>query len=56
MSFWQLSDGTQAENTTTFESGGGEIQPIPNNTALIGAIEEAKWSEDRKSTRLNSSH
>ena len=29
MSFWQLSDGTQAENTTTFESGGGNFDPIP---------------------------
>ena len=23
--------------------GGGDIKPIPNNTALIAAIEEAKW-------------
>ena len=44
MSFWQLQDGTEAATTTSFESGGGEIAPIPNNTALIGAIEEAKWS------------
>ena len=44
MSFWQLNDGTEAATTTSFESGGGEIAPIPNNTALIGAIEEAKWS------------
>ena len=44
MSFWQLQDGTEAATTNTFESGGGEIAPIPNNTALIGAIEEAKWS------------
>ena len=53
MSFWQLSDGTQAENTTTFESGGGEIQPIPNNTALIGAIEEAKWSDWEGESYIN---
>ena len=45
MSFWQKQDGSQIESTTTFEAGGGDIQPIPNNTALIGAIEEAKWSE-----------
>ena len=45
MSFWQKQDGSQVESSTTFESGGGEITPIPNNTALIGAIEEAKWSE-----------
>ena len=43
MSFWQLSDGTQAENTTTFESGGGNFDLIPDNTQCIAAIEEAKW-------------
>ena len=43
MSFWQLNDGTEAATTTSFESGGGEIAPIPNNTALIGAIEKAAW-------------
>lgn len=45
MSFWQKQDGSQVENTTSFEMGGGDIKPIPNNTALIAAIEESKWSE-----------
>ena len=45
MSFWQTQDGSAVELTTTFESGGGDIKPIPDNTALVGAIEEAKWSE-----------
>ncbi len=45
MSFWQKQDGSAVENTNSFEMGGGDIKPIPNNTALIGAIEEAKWSE-----------
>ena len=45
MSFWQKQDGSAVESSTTFESGGGEITPIPNNTALIAAIEEAKWAE-----------
>ncbi len=45
MSFWQKQDGSQVENTTSFEMGGGDIKPIPNNTALIAAIEEAKWAE-----------
>ena len=43
MSFWQKQDGSQIENTSSFEMGGGDIKPIPNNTALIAAIEEAKW-------------
>lgn len=45
MSFWQLQDGTEAQTSTSFESSGGEIQPIPNNTQLIAVIEEAKWNE-----------
>ena len=43
MSFWQKQDGSAVENTNSFEMGGGDIKPIPNNTALIAAIEEAKW-------------
>ncbi len=45
MSFWQKQDGSAVENTSSFEMGGGDIKPIPNNTALIAAIEEAKWAE-----------
>ena len=45
MSFWQKQDGSAVENNSSFEMGGGDIKPIPNNTALIAAIEEAKWSE-----------
>ena len=43
MSFWNLNDGTKAASTTEFESGGGDFEPIPNNTGCIAAIEEAKW-------------
>ena len=53
MSFWQLSDGTQAENTTTFESGGGNFDPIPDNTQCIAAIEEAKWSDWEGESYIN---
>ena len=53
MSFWQKQDGSQIENTSSFEMGGGEIQPIPNNTALIGAIEEAKWSSFEGESYIN---
>lgn len=53
MSFWQKQDGSQVENTTTFEAGGGEIQPIPNNTSLIAAIEEAKWSSYEGESYIN---
>ena len=53
MSFWQLSDGTQAENTTTFESGGGNFDPIPDNTQCIAAIEEAKWADYQGESYIN---
>lgn len=53
MSFWQLNDGTEAQTSTTFESGGGEIQPIPNNTQLIAVIEEAKWADYQGDSTIN---
>lgn len=45
MSFWNLSDNSQIDNSGAFEMGGGEMEPIPNNTGLLAAIEEAKWDE-----------
>lgn len=46
MSFWNLNDGESATNTDgTFESGGGDLEPIPNKTGCIAAIEEAKWDD-----------
>lgn len=53
MSFWQLQDGTEAQTSTSFESGGGDIQPIPNNTQLIAAIEEAKWADYQGDSYIN---
>ena len=53
MSFWQKQDGSQVENTTSFEMGGGDIKPIPNNTALIAAIEEAKWADYQGESYIN---
>lgn len=41
--FWNLSDNTDATNTGgEFETGGGDIQPIPSNTSVLAAIDEAK--------------
>lgn len=42
MSFWDLSDGKQAESQTEFEMGGGS-EPIPDNTDLKACIDEAGW-------------
>lgn len=43
MSFWDLNDGTKAESNNSFELASGNLEPIPNDTTCIGAIEEAKW-------------
>lgn len=43
MSFFDLSDGTKAESASSFELSGGNLEPIPNDTTCVGAIEEAKW-------------
>lgn len=45
MSFWDLNDGSEIEKNGEFELGGGSLEPIPNDTGCIGAIEEAKWDE-----------
>ena len=46
--FWDLSDGDDISKTGgQFESGGGTMQPIPNDTTCIAFIEEAKVDQDR---------
>lgn len=46
MSFWNLSDTNEKLDTTgNFESGGGDIQPIPDGTQVKAMIDEAKWDE-----------
>lgn len=46
--FWDLSDGDDIANVgTTFETGGGSMEPIPNDTTALAIIDEAKWDQDR---------
>lgn len=46
MSFWNLSDKSEKLDTTgSFESGGGDLEPIPAKTQVKAAIDEAKWDE-----------
>lgn len=45
MSFFTLSTGQQVASNGTMEMGGGDIPPIPNNTNVLAAIDEAKWEE-----------
>lgn len=43
--FFTTSDNKAIENQNTFDMGGGNFDPIPNNTQLKSIIEEAKWDE-----------
>lgn len=41
--FWGLSDGDTVQATTSYESAGGSIEPIPDGTQVLASIDEAKW-------------
>jgi hypothetical protein len=43
--FWGLSDGEQVKASSEFESAGGNMQPIPDGTQVLAAIDEAKWDD-----------
>ena len=45
MNFFTTSDNKAIETQATFDMGGGDFEPIPNNTQLKVIIEEAKWDE-----------
>lgn len=47
MSFWNLSDNNENLTTTSgnFDAGGGDIEPIPKNTQVKAACDEAKWAD-----------
>ena len=46
MSFWNLNDSNETLDTTgKFESGGGDMTPIPAKTQVKAAIDDAKWDD-----------
>lgn len=45
MSFWNLNDGTTAQGNSEYEIESGNLEPIPDDTQCIAAIEEAKWDQ-----------
>jgi len=50
--FWDLSTGEDITSVgTSFEAGGGSIEPVPNDTTALAIIDEAKWDEDRDGNR-----
>jgi hypothetical protein len=48
--FWGLSEGGSAADNASgeFDAGGGNMQPIPSDTNVLAAIDEAKWSKNQK--------
>ena len=44
MSFWNLEN---LPENGEFETGGGDIKPIPADTQCLASIDEAKWDHDR---------
>ncbi len=52
--FWNLSDGEDAATSTNgeFDAGGGNMEPIPPETSVLAAIDEAKWDKDQQGNRF----
>lgn len=49
MSFWNLSEGDNAIETTTkeFDGGGGDVVLIPKGSSVLAMPDDVKWAEDR---------
>ena len=46
--FWGLSDGSSATDTDeNFELAGGNLEPIPEGSTVIAAVEGAAWKDDK---------
>lgn len=45
MSFFKLSTGQTAQSDGNFDSGGGNLEPIPEKTKVRTIITDAKWAE-----------
>jgi hypothetical protein len=43
MSFFSTSDNQAIKPQSTFDLGGGDFEPIPNDTQAHAMIDEAKW-------------
>lgn len=56
MSFFKLSTGETAKSDGNFESGGGNLEPIPEGTKVRTIITEAKWSEYQGERYINLRH
>ena len=53
--FWNLSDGEDVKETAgtgEFDAGGGNLLPIPGETNVLAAIDEAKWDKNENGDRF----
>lgn len=51
--WWELSDGEDISKVgSSFESGGGSMDPLPNDTTALAFVDEAKWDQDRDGNRF----
>jgi hypothetical protein len=53
--FWNLSDGEDVKEIAgsgEFDAGGGNLLPIPSETSVLAAIDEAKWEKDTNGNRF----
>jgi hypothetical protein len=53
MGFWNTSDNQGLPSNGQFETGGGDIEPIPSNTSVLAAPDEAKWDEYQGDRYIN---
>lgn len=52
MSFWSTSDNEDATQTgSSFDGGGGNMDPIPDNTTCTAMLDEVKWAETNDDNR-----
>lgn len=53
MSFFTLSNNESISQTKEFDMGGGNFEPIPDNTQLKVIIEDAKWDTYNDETYIS---
>lgn len=53
MSFWNTSDGANLQETAEkeFSSGGGDFEPIPDNTNCLALVNGATWKTNNNGDR-----
>lgn len=45
MGFWNTSDGEGVQSDGEFETGGGNLEPMPEGTKVAASVEHVEWRE-----------